>query len=711
MCPDPPSPHLFDRSTVKLCFDGDGLTIFDYSIHNALLFSQGDWSLTRRDLELAGVDEVSIEALEDGPCSELIRAYRARRELIHYKKVCLHLFEEAQKIERELKQAMSFFFWNDGDERELGAKTHIEAIRELSPSALHDDISPLNLEVVNTAMKRHETGDCTLLDRKILYTLACGAWMYHTGIQRAIHDARDVAKAICMSPRHPEGEANGERPSKLVSLPASMQVYQSLQTAMQEDPSKSRRERQGKAGINSQASIHTSSSQKNESTGAKGACSLQRILHNTRTQLGWSEEAIHFLSLSIAARGGFKALAIVQELRLYNQHLSDLPSRLSAALHKYQSTHMQITEKMSNSETDADDDDLGAAVRRLHQIHSLRGALKACRENARWIAIIESLCRDSSTTSRLFVAGDNVNFNEACAFVPKGFELGSFVTSSRHILDRILIPAMKAAITVGMESWPPTARSRRSRVLAFDEKTLKHAGIGTKKLLRCQSCCGYFNSRWVRHHLCSVCEMKKRQDHCGDSCLFKDCRGGAHAYCVHFKRCFLCDAPHSCERLCRLSRGSGEVATALVESIRPSLLLLDFDRTLCSTKCGASPLPKRKTASDPHQKEGHAHSIDPELRVTIAAQRGTSYIVTRNSHKAEIEQFLRQQGLVELSKNVHVVPKNVSKGSFIQETFFGEDNGQTCLCIDDDIRELINDPWMRNCEQVHRLLFVRAFAT
>ena len=158
--------------------------------------------------------------------------------------------------------------------------------------------------------------------------------------------------------------------------------------------------------------------------------------------------------------------------------------------------------------------------------------------------------------------------------------------------------------------------------------------------------------------------------------------------------------------------------TTLVETLQPRLLLIDFDRTLCSTKSGASPLPQRRGA-----KEGYAHTIDPDLRIAIAAQRayGSSYVVTRNSNIKEIQMFLKMHGMEELANNVHVVPKKKAKGAFIREHFFnvesswdesssttGED-GRVCLFIDDDIRELVSDPWMRSNEQVHRLLFSRAF--
>lgn len=198
-----------------------------------------------------------------------------------------------------------------------------------------------------------------------------------------------------------------------------------------------------------------------------------------------------------------------------------------------------------------------------------------------------------------------------------------------------------------------------------------------------------------------------------DRCIFEDCKLPSSAFCPHVNRCFICDT-HTCEK-CRLLRGNGEVATSIVETIQPEFLLLDFDRTLCSTKSGASPLPngsRKQRKKSRHDKGSNVHTIDIELRTAIAAQHayGSSHIVTRNSHKDEIKEFLLLNGLHELANNVNVVPKKKSKGSFIKETFYDNNTGgsKKCLFIDDDIRELVNDPWMCNDDRVHRLLFVRA---
>jgi hypothetical protein len=44
---------------------------------------------------------------------------------------------------------------------------------------------------------------------------------------------------------------------------------------------------------------------------------------------------------------------------------------------------------------------------------------------------------------------------------------------------------------------------------------------------------------------------------------------------------------YRCAEGCRLSRGDGELVQAMVKSLEPTHLCLDFDRTLSSTKRGA----------------------------------------------------------------------------------------------------------------------------
>jgi len=468
-------------------------------------------------------------------------------------------------------------------------------------------------------------------------------------------------------------------------------------------------------------------------TKPKGYAAVQNILERVRSELSWPPEAVDFLSRCIMARGGFKALAMVEELQNYNFYLAQLPAEIESVLEEYNETQSaMVCHLLKEGFDEVGENDGSAAVNRHRNIHHLQGILDSCRENAKWVAILRqrtrTICEDSdvirSTTERrlsmnkrMFVASDDISM--ACAFVPQGFQMGNFLKFSRKILNDILIPAMRFAIKV--ESWPPQKGSRRTRVLAFHESSLNDATVGRGKLRQCKSCDGHFDSRWIRFGMCSICEDKRRQkDKNINECIF-GCKLKSEAYCSHFGRCFVCDAPYSCEQLCRLSRGSGEVAISLVETLQPQLLLLDFDRTLCTTKSGASPLPVNKKniqngfGRQGRGKEGYTHSVDADLRIAIAVQQtfGSSHVVTRNSHKNEIEIFLKMNGMEKLANNVHVVPKKQSKGSYIEETFPIESSEEVtaCLFIDDDIRELVSDPWMRSNEKIHRLLFSRAFQT
>ena len=83
------------------------------------------------------------------------------------------------------------------------------------------------------------------------------------------------------------------------------------------------------------------------------------------------------------------------------------------------------------------------------------------------------------------------------------------------------------------------------------------------------------------------------------------------SFCPHHRRCFVCDGADGwagCAE-CRLLRGDGADVVALVQSVQADAVFLDFDRTLATTKRGASPLanPSRSKAST---GKGKASSLD-----------------------------------------------------------------------------------------------------
>lgn len=301
---------------------------------------------------------------------------------------------------------------------------------------------------------------------------------------------------------------------------------------------------------------------------------------------------------------------------------------------------------------------------------------------------------------------------------------------------------------VAIEGWPPPHASRRTRVHAYNPIT-NHTAVEvlaartspqqanasvsqdpetTSALARyrparemCSECHCYFGSLWMRNNRCTVCDQRIRQRNDGNACPFLCKYADKGAYCVHAKRCFTCDSPHTCND-CRLACGDGEMVADLVKTLQPQLLLLDFDRTLASTKSGASPLPP------PGSTKPITHTVDQDLKSAALWSEGGHevHVITRNSHRSAIQQFLHINGLG--SSEVHVVPKKMRKGQYIKETFFDgdeqhvgnaantvmlendvklADQSRTCVFVDDDIKELVVDQWLREAPNIHRVLFLR----
>ena len=96
-------------------------------------------------------------------------------------------------------------------------------------------------------------------------------------------------------------------------------------------------------------------------------------------------------------------------------------------------------------------------------------------------------------------------------------------------------------------------------------------------------------------------------------------------FCPHSRRCVACER-WSCVE-CGVLCGDGEDVAALVERIDPHVVFIDFDRTLCTTKSGASPA-------------RGSHRLDPELwNVATCGERDVR-VVTRNSHVDDIGAFM-----------------------------------------------------------------------
>ena len=136
----------------------------------------------------------------------------------------------------------------------------------------------------------------------------------------------------------------------------------------------------------------------------------------------------------------------------------------------------------------------------------------------------------------------------------------------------------------------------------------------------------------------------------------------------------------------------------LAEELRPALLFVDFDRTLCATRGGAAPT--------------EAHAADAELlRLARRSARATAAprvsVVTRNAHRAAIRAWLDARGAPAVA--VHCVGRK--HGTTKADVILAElaalgDGGALGLFVDDNIDEHV-DARLRGCARLHRVLFVR----
>jgi hypothetical protein len=104
-----------------------------------------------------------------------------------------------------------------------------------------------------------------------------------------------------------------------------------------------------------------------------------------------------------------------------------------------------------------------------------------------------------------------------------------------------------------------------------------------------------------------------------------------------------------------------------VESFDHLCVFLDFDRTLCATKQGASPV--RRTTE---RKEGELLSVpfpffaefDAAL-MSVATSHRETHVVTRNRHVDDIAAFLAHHGVRDAKRKVHNVARGESKAGAI----------------------------------------------
>ena len=159
---------LFAGHVRRECAESSSPCVLDVCAKDILNYPQGSFALIADDLARAPptVDRAaSIRALRRA--CRLPEVFALRKELVNFKKACLRLLHDAQKLEKDLQRHEMFFF------RDRDCDRWVE----------QGCVDPL-------------------------YEKACHWHQRAKGLLLAVHDARDFGKMLCSLPRHPELAVN-----------------------------------------------------------------------------------------------------------------------------------------------------------------------------------------------------------------------------------------------------------------------------------------------------------------------------------------------------------------------------------------------------------------------------------------------------------------------------------------------------------------------
>eukprot|EP00927_Polykrikos_kofoidii_P059829 TRINITY_DN54952_c0_g1_i1.p1 TRINITY_DN54952_c0_g1~~TRINITY_DN54952_c0_g1_i1.p1 ORF type:complete len:653 (-),score=94.80 TRINITY_DN54952_c0_g1_i1:68-2026(-) len=606
-----------------------GNCVLDLRESNILTYAQGDWTLIQRDLQCAFSEGVSANI---SACIEndLRSCYSVRRELINYKKLCLHMWKTGSTLEKDLRQLASFFF-ND-----------------------------LVKDSASVAEKERYNGIANTMNE-------C------RGAVNALWDARHFGKAICALPRLPESGV----PWKFEELPESLEVSKTLVKATQFISNHDALQAYLTARKVRQKGLDTGADTVDELVSkpvkkelvwkservlvpsSLSNCGLRTLMNTLDVpEVGLAKSALRYVELVLIARGASKALAVREALRRYCKALREVVAEASKVVN-------DLVNLVDSASTSTSSISAGLLVHCEKHQRLLKGVVAVVPEMLRWLEPIAA-CRGDS--ERLFVSGAS----GAAAFVPSGFR---DLLQPYRTVARIHRDSMLAALALG--AWPKSARPHP------EEET---------NLVPCSRCGEKYTKLWLHRDLCFTCENALRSE---GRCPYRD-RCGRRSFCPHDQRCIVCEQ-WSCEQ-CHLVRGDGEDVWQIALQLRPALIFLDFDRTLATTKAGASPLVG-------------SHSVDPDL-AAVCTGYGHVHIVTQSTRTGDIEKFLAGKGVPVC--HVHGLKRGSRQTKaevILEELSRVPSSGQVGgLFVDDNILELTDPALLPLVEQgkLHRLLFVRA---
>eukprot|EP00936_MAST-01D_sp_MAST-1D-sp1_P000855 g855.t1 len=607
----------------KACLRTPGPCPLDVDVDSIKNCSMGSYAMVERELRLLPADLVP-QALAICSDAHVEEAFCVRRELINFKKVQLTMFKAATTLERSLRQLVAFFRQSVYD----------TASRSIVHSPQHSRL--------------------------------CDVLSASKGVLATLFDCRLMAKTICCVPRHPG--SSSPRDAKLTALPHSLRTFRMATLATADKADETDRAK-------------CASSHAHAPDTAKGANSyadvLGPLLRRTRAA-HWPSWCVAYFAQVLITRGAAKALLIRHEVQGFCVALCAARAALQRAVEQQgppadpDAVRAARCTKSFEHETLKLDPRgakaLGEAIRHRDLALMLRTSLDVVADLGGWI---EKVAQASTSTERLFLAGDCDSATHTSMCMPPNFMAAQLFRSHAKIVEQLKGDMMEQLKRSGWPPWLCEAKRCSTGPKAMSDREL-----------RCDACQRAFSKLWVHRGVCCECEQDRRSR---GFCPF-NAACSTLAFCPHDRKCFVCDA-WSCDT-CRLTRGDSEDVLALAEALQPGHIFLDFDRTLATTRGGGSPLQGK-------------HRADPELLSLFSTFRGCVHVVTRNSYREHIKQFLQYKGVEENNIDVHTVKKGESKAAIVCDARFV----RPVLFVDDSIAEHM-DPRLR-APAVHRVLFVR----
>ena len=620
-------------------------------------------------------------------------AFAVRRELVSFKKLCLHLYHRVQKTDHTLRQYSSLFF----------------------------------CDIVTTPVDSPEHQR---------YSKLCGATMLCKGYLRVLLDMRHFCKLVTSIPRHRDIDAVGYA-ADLLSMPNSLGSYQLMKKAADwcglELSAQTSRPDDVLAELLAGGLCRVDGQE-------EYAALLEAIRSIGRGAVdGGDGNALppHYLSYvdkCLIGRGVLKSIRIRSCLRRLSRAIDEVCRNTRETLAVFTPTHNCRYEFVRETVP------LSTVKDRIHcDMHGniLQGmlpALDSCRH------AMTMLLQSTAGQAPHFIASDAaivyVPSSGSCSRNAPLLDLWSSTDSSAGIDGLLHMPAVVQRVLdeaygdyqllLSSPQWvwpPPTVREGSGRYMKV------------KASSRCNICQELFAKIWVRSSVVAgdvyVCMQCEKNCHAQGLCPWsqQDCDvarkvvkskcPGKSLWCPHQGRCLVCerggpsvgdgggieascvstvDYEDGCMK-CLFLRGSSEVAwnvcNKMLEgssNVTLRYLFLDFDGTLTTTRRGRSPL---------EQSAKHEHVVDTYMRELCTNSNLSVHLITRNSHLEDIKTFLVQEGCctMESAVQVHCVKKKTGRGKWdvIHDVLAGDgkaiehkDKGPLAIFVDDTLDELMH---------------------